>query len=262
MAHDVLFSPSKIMYISLSDINLPSAYRRRKWTEEDDELARSIARYGVLLPVTIRCSGSKYDIISGTRRFYAARRAGLHRLPAIIVDLDSYEGELMAFTENFQRRTPDFVEEAEELNRLITVHGISQEEAARRIGKSPSAVSNKLRLLQMPRELLYAARDAGLTERHVRALLRLPTSRNIAGVMKTVIDRGLSVSETEKHIDDILHPKPENVFALANTGLFLNTVSHGAEVMRKSGYTVDISKEDLTDRIILSVTISKEPSMC
>ena len=93
-----IYSPSKILYISLSDIDIPPIYRMRSWTDDDDELVRSIARYGVILPVTLRRSGSKYELLSGKRRFYASRRAGFKKIPAIIVDLTSPEGELMAFT--------------------------------------------------------------------------------------------------------------------------------------------------------------------
>lgn len=262
MSYGTLYSPCKILCISLSDIDIPPAFRRRKWTDEDDELVRSIARYGVLQPVSLRRSGAKYQLISGTRRFYASRRAGLSKIPAIIYDIDSPESELMAFTENLQRKTLDFVEEAEELHRLITVHGISQEEAARRMGRSPSAVSNKLRLLHMPKELLYAARDAGLTERHVRALLRLSNSRTIAKVMQEIIEKDLSVSETEKYIDTIIRPKHDNVFALTGTGLFMNTLNRSAQVMRKSGYTVEISQTENSDFIELNISLSKKPSLC
>lgn len=260
MSDKALYSPSKILYISLSDINMPPAYRRRKWTEDDDELARSIARYGVLLPVTLRKSNGKYELISGTRRFYACRRAGLRKIPSIIVDISSPEGELLAFTENHNRRACDFVEEAEELSRIITTHGISCEEAARRIGKSPSAVSNKLRLLNMPKELLYTARDAGLSERHVRALLQLSNSRTIARVMQEVIENDMSVSETEQRIDEILHPKKESIIALGNIGIFMNTVYHGAEVMRKSGYDIEIAKRENDSCIQLGIIISKKIS--
>jgi len=262
LSQQQLYCPSKILYISLSDINLPPAYRRRQWTSDDDELARSIARYGVLLPVTLRRGDNKYDLISGTRRFYASRRAGLRSIPAVIVDLSSPEGELMALTENHNRKAFDYVEEAEELHRIITVHGLSREEAARRMGKSPSAVSNKLRLLNMPKELLYYARDSGLTERHVRALLRLSNSRTIARVMETVIEKDLSVSETEQHIDEILNPKKENILALGSTGLFLNSVYHSADMMQKSGYRVDIQKRENESSIELNITLSKAPSLC
>lgn len=262
MSHETLFSPCRIIHVSLSDIDLPSACRRRRWTEEDDELARSIARYGVLQPVALRKGGSKYQLISGTRRFYACRRAGLKTIPAIIFDIDSVESELMAFTENMQRRPYDFVEEAEELHRLITVHGISQEDAARRMGRSPSAVSNKLRLLKMPRELLYTARDAGLTERHVRTLLRLSNSRTIAKVMQTVIENDLSVSETEKEIDKILCPAHENLFALSSPTLFMNTLNRSSELMRKSGYDVDLVQTETDEIILLNITLSKKPSLC
>ena len=257
-----LYSPAKILYISLSDIDMPPAYRRRTWTEEDDELVRSIARYGVLLPVILRKNGGKFEMISGTRRFYACRRAGMSSIPAVILDITSPEGELIALTENHNRKTLDYIEEAEELLRIITSHGISQEEAARRIGKSPSAVSNKLRLLNMPKELLYAARDAGLTERHVRALLRLPGSRAIAAAMQYVIDNDLSVSETENYIENILHPKKESIMALGNTGLFLNTVYRGADMMKKSGYAVSIDKHESDMNIEINITLSKLPLLC
>lgn len=262
MAIPSVYTPSKIIYISLSDINMPPASRRRKWTEEDNELVRSILRYGVLQPVTLRQTSSRYELISGTRRFYACRRAGFHKIPAIILDIDSCEGELLAFTENCQRRTYDFVEEAEELHRLISCHGITREEAAMRIGKTPSAVSNKLRLLNMPKELLYTARDAGLTERHVRAMLRLSNSRTIAKVMQTVIEGDLSVSETEKHIEDILHPKHNNIYALRDAGLFRNTVKHAADIMRKSGYSAEITETDSDDVFTINITLSKKPSVC
>ena len=259
MAIPCLYTPAKVIYISLSDINMPPASRRRKWTPEDDELVRSILRYGVLLPVTVRRSGARYDLISGTRRFYACRRAGFHKIPALVIDVNSCEGELLAFTENCQRRSYDFVEEAEELHRLITVHGITQDEAAMRIGKSPSAVSNKLRLLNMPRELLYHARDSGLTERHVRALLRLGNSRTIFTVMQEIISGGLSVAETEKHIDKLLRPKSEKIFALGSVSLFLNTLDRAAEIMRKSGYSAEIQKDDIGECITLNITLSKKP---
>ena len=260
MSHQ-LYSPAKILYISLSDIDLPSAYRRRTWTEEDDELVRSIARYGVLLPVILRRKSNKFEMVSGTRRFYAFRRAGLHNIPAVILDITSHEGELMALTENHNRKTPDYIEEAEELSRIITAHGISQEEAARRIGKSPSAVSNKLRLLNMPKEMLYTARDAGLTERHVRSLLRLSSSRTIAAAMQHIIENDLSVAESEKYIDELIKPRKESTFALGNTGLFLNTVHRGAEIMKKSGYYVDVEQHENESNIQISITLSKTPTL-
>lgn len=262
MSQHMLYSHSRIRYIPLADIDVPPIYRRRKWTSEDDELVRSIARYGVLLPISLRYGNEKFELISGTRRFYASRRAGLHKIPAVIFDIDSPEGELIAFTENMQRKSLDFVEEAEKLHRLITTHGISQEEAAKRMGKSPSSISNKLRLLNMPKELLYTARDAGLTERHVRALLRLSNSRTIASVMDKIIDNNMSVDEAEKYIDNLLNPKSENIFVFSDIGLYLNTIERGGETMRKSGYTVEIVKEETSEQIDMHITLSKFPSLC
>ena len=127
----------------------------------------------MLNPLTVRLRDGRYELVAGERRLRAARLAGLCDVPCILLDVSLEDASLIALVENLQRRDLDFIEEANGLSQLIKLFGMSQEEAARRIGKSQSAVANKLRLLKLPDDVLRSLRDNGLTERHGRALLRL-----------------------------------------------------------------------------------------
>ena len=129
----------------------------------------------MLSPLTVRPRQGGYELVAGERRLRAARMAGLHEVPCIIMELDLEEASFIALVENLQRNDLDFLEEARGIAQLIRLFGLSQEECARRLGKSQSAVANKLRLLRLPEDVLNAMRNAGLTERHGRALLRLET---------------------------------------------------------------------------------------
>ena len=153
----------------------PSPMQPRKNFPDGElqELSESIAQYGVLNPLTVRLRDGRYELVAGERRLRAARLAGLCDVPCILLDVSLEDASLIALVENLQRRDLDFIEEANGLSQLIKLFGMSQEEAARRIGKSQSAVANKLRLLKLPDDVLRSLRDNGLTERHGRALLRL-----------------------------------------------------------------------------------------
>lgn len=142
-------------------------------TQELEELAGSIQALGLLQPLTVRRRADGWELVAGERRLRAAKLAGLEEVPCISLQIDDQRSSLLALVENLQRKDLDFWEEALALDRLISVYHLSQEEAARRIGKSQSAVANKLRLLKLPEDTLRALRDGGCTERHARALLRL-----------------------------------------------------------------------------------------
>ena len=164
----------------------------------------------MLQPLSVRRTGEGYELVSGERRLRAARMAGLKEVPCILVSVDRQESSLLALVENLQRRDLDFVEEAAALSRLIRTFGLSQEEAARKIGKSQSAVANKLRLLKLPPEVLALLREQGCTERHARALLRLEVAR-AAGQpppRSGIARGGLTVARTEEYVERLLHPAP------------------------------------------------------
>ena len=132
------------------------------------ELAASILQHGILQPLSVRRVGTSYELIAGERRLRAAKIAGLEEVPCLLMSMDEGQSGIAALVENLQRRDLDFIEEAEGLSRLMQL-GVSQEQAALRVGKSQSAVANKLRLLRHSPAVLEALRTAGLTERHARA---------------------------------------------------------------------------------------------
>ena len=194
-----------IVYLSTEDI-VPNPVQPRKHFDDEglEELSRSIKDYGILNPLSVRLRGSRYELVAGERRLRAARMAGLKEVPCILLDVNMEDASLIALVENLQRRDLDFLEEANGINQLIRMFGMSQEEAARRIGKSQSAVANKLRLLRLPQDVLEGLRQNGLTERHGRALLRLPDSGSQRAALLYIIDNGLTVAATDAYIDALL----------------------------------------------------------
>ena len=224
----------------------------------------------MLQPLAVRRRGRRYELVTGVRRLRAAKLAGLSQVPCILLDVDGEESSLIALVENLHRRDLDFIEEAQGLARLIHVHGMSQDEAARRLGRSQSAIANKLRLLRLSPELLLAIRKGGLTERHARALLRLPTEEARRLVLTQVLRRGLSVAKTEAYIDGYLtqgsgekeeapaqKPAPKPLVMIKDVRFFLNTVNHGVDVMRASGVPAQYGQDETDTDIILTIKIPK-----
>lgn len=228
--------------------------------EEMCALADSIQKYGVLQPITVRRIQGGYGLVAGERRLRAAKMAGLTRIPCILVDADDIDTSILALVENLHRRDLDFIQEAESLHQLITQHGLSQEEAARRVGRSQSAVANKLRLLKLSGESLYLIREAGLTERHARALLRLEYETQRMEVLEQIITQGLNVARTEELIDEILasdEKPPRPVYIIRDVRMFLNSVTKGVTIMKQAGIHAQYGRSDTDTDIVLTVKIPK-----
>ena len=165
----------RVLLLPAADIR-PNPRQPRQVFEEAGlrELAASIRRHGILQPLTVRRMPEGWELIAGERRLRAAAMAGLTEVPCILMQMDDRESGLAAMVENLQRQDLDFIEEAMGISRLMELGNLSQEQAARQLGKSQSAIANKLRLLRHSDPVLAALREAQLTERHARALLRLP----------------------------------------------------------------------------------------
>ena len=257
-----------IVYLSTEDI-VPNPVQPRKLFDDEglEELSRSIKDYGILNPLSVRLRGSRYELVAGERRLRAARLAGLREVPCILLDVNMEDASLIALVENLQRRDLEFIEEANGINQLIRMFGMSQEEAARRIGKSQSAVANKLRLLRLPPDVLEALRQNGLTERHGRALLRLPDGERQRAALLYIIDNGLTVAATDAYIDALLQepePEPEpprpgsrRTFVLKDVRVFLNTLSRSIDLMKQGGIDAGVQREETEDRLILTISIPK-----
>ena len=168
------FLSSRVQYISLAQLSPNPQQPRRSFDEAAlRELADSIRAYGILQPLTVRRTPGGYQLAAGERRMRAARMAGLREVPCLVAQVDEQDAGMLALIENLQRRDLDCFEEAAAIARLISRYGLSQEQAAEKLGKSQSAVANKLRLLRLSPACRALLVEHGLTERHARCLLRL-----------------------------------------------------------------------------------------
>ena len=259
-----------ILYLRADELSPNPVQPRRRFDDEAlAELSESIKTYGILNPLTVRLRGGKYELVAGERRLRAAKLAGLQEVPCILLDVNMEDASLIALVENLQRRDLDFIEEAAGINQLIRMFGMSQEEAARRIGKSQSAVANKLRLLKLPPDVLEALRENGLTERHGRALLRLQRPEAQREALAYIIDNGLTVAATDAYVDALLsRPEPEppaeaekpehkRTFVLKDVRVFLNTLSRSIDMMKQGGIDAGIKRQETEDSLILTISIPK-----
>lgn len=256
-----------ITYLSVEDI-APNPVQPRKCFDDGGlhELSCSIAEYGILNPLTVRLRNEQYELVAGERRLRAARMAGLCDVPCIVLDVDMEDASLIALIENLQRRDLDFIEEANGICQLIKLFGLSQEEIARRIGKSQSAVANKLRLLKLPEDILNSLRDNGLTERHGRALLRLSDADTQREVLSRIIEKQMNVAMTDSYIDALLEKLYEHedekseqkkTFIMKDVRVFMNTIMHGLDLMNQGGIAADMKKQETENELILTISIPK-----
>lgn len=257
-----LFESNKVVFLPIAAISPNPGQPRRHFSRAGlEELAASIGEHGVLQPLSVRRVPGGYELISGERRLRASRMAGLEEVPCILVSVDGQESSLLALVENLQRRDLDFVEEALALSRLIQTYHLSQEEAAKKLGKSQSAIANKLRLLKLPPEVLALLREKGFTERHARALLRLESPEQQAAAARAVVEGGLTVAKTEEYVEQLLHPAPparrKPTIVLKDVRLFLNTVSRGLSLMKQAGVKANCLRQETADTIQLTITIPK-----
>ena len=255
-----------IIWLPSEDI-APNPVQPRKLFDEEglEELSRSIKSYGILNPLTVRCRGGKYELVAGERRLRAAKLAGLQEVPCILLDVNMEDAGLIALIENLQRRDLDFIEEALGLSRLIRMFGLSQEEAARRIGKSQSAVANKLRLLKLPEDVLEKLRACGLSERHGRALLRLPDPNAQRLALAYIAANSLTVAAAEEYIEALLNapeeaapkPEPKRTLVLKDVRIFLNSLNRSLELMKQGGIDAGVKREETDELLVLTISIPK-----
>jgi ParB family transcriptional regulator, chromosome partitioning protein len=175
----------------------PEQPRKRFEEAKLEELAASIREHGVVEPILVRRSGTKYRILAGERRWRAAQRAGLKEVPAVLREATDREAFELALVENIQRADLNAIEEAEAYQVLVDDHGLTQEELAKRVGKERSTVANALRLLRLPEEVREAVRDGQLDMGHARALLGLDDVETIRKAAQRVLREGLSVRAAE-----------------------------------------------------------------
>lgn len=263
--NDIICRKDKIFHIPLGKIS-PNLNQPRKHFDLSSlrELAESIRENGILQPLTVRNAGGKYILIAGERRLRAAHIAGLATVPCIIAETDERQTATLALLENIQRADLGFFEEAEAISSLMRICGYTQDSVAKKLGKSQSAISNKLRLLTLGSDVISKISDMGLTERHARALLRLPSRDARLSALRFIGDNKLNVYQTDIYIDALLGkntPKKtapgERKYVIKDVRLFYNTVGKALETMRRAGIRTDIIRDEDETCINMNIRIFK-----
>ena len=228
------------------------------------DLADSIRVHGVLQPLTVRRTAEGWELIAGERRLRASRLAGLETVPCIESAAGDEESALLALIENLQRQDLHYFEEAAAIGDYIRRTGITQEEAARQLGRSPSALANKLRLLRLSPACREQLVQRGLTERHARCLLRLEDESERLAAIQYIADRQLNVAQTEQYIEQRLTqlqstpPKRRRTFILKDVRLFLNSLDRGLRMVREAGVDARTERQETDDAILLTIRIPKQ----
>lgn len=257
----------QVLALSTDQIH-PNPYQPREHfsTEKLESLALSIKQVGILQPLVVRRSSDGWELIAGERRLRAAKLAGLPTVPCLLMETDDESTSLLALVENLLRSDLDVWEEARALRRLIDQFHLSQEEAGRKIGLSQSAVANKLRLLKLPGDVIEALRQAGMTERHARALLRLSSEEVQRKAAAHIVRHQFNVADTESYVEKLCCPrktprKAVPIYRTKDVRLFLNTIQRSLSIMQSAGVAASLGREETERGITLTIYIPKQNTL-
>lgn len=248
----------------------PGTYQPRRLFAEAElaELAESIKAHGVIQPIVVRPGAGGYELVVGERRWRAAQMAGLTEIPAVVRPMPDHEAALVALVENVQREQLHFLEEAEGYQRLLTEFGITQEELARRVGKSQPSIANKVRLLRLPQDVKDLISREMISERHARALLKLPCADKQREVLLETVKKGLTVKETEKLVELYLADiqkaptqrtggKQKFLKIYKDMRIFLNAFRQAVATLQASGVEAEMTQEESDDYLEIRVRIPR-----
>lgn len=261
-------SDKKLIMLKPSEIKLSANQPRKSFDEyELKQLSDSIQASGIIQPLAVRkAPDGSYQLIAGERRLRAAVMAGLRRVPCILHKTDDETAALYSIIENLQRSNLTVFEEAQGINRLITEYGMSQSEAAARLGIAQSTLSNKLRLLKLSDGIKERIISARLTERHARALLRLPEEMR-DGALDRIIAEGMTLTQAEEYIFSLLNPEkepeskkpdePVRKAAIGDVRLFSNSLSKLLSTLQNAGIDAHSRKYETDKYIEFKVRIKK-----
>jgi ParB family chromosome partitioning protein len=258
---------NKITEIPIIRIRPNKAQPRKQFDEASlTSLSQSITENGILQPLTVRrASQSEYELITGERRLRASVMAGLKKVPCIIVKCSDKESAIFALLENLQRSDLGVFEEARGISRLIRRFGLTQEEAAQRLGKTQSTIANKLRLLRLTYEEQELIISAGLTERHARALLRIEDEGKRREVLSKVIALNLNTQQTDNLVGEVLNDCPKHIKSMGSSKavikdvrIFVNTINKAVDTMRLAGIDAKAVKSENNNYIEYTIKIPKK----
>ena len=277
----------KLHYISTDDI-APNPLQPRVDFDEAalGALAESIMQHGFLQPIIVRhrprrdsrgpetsgpnISGTKYELVSGERRFRAARRLGLRSVPCVIVEGDSRTSALMALSENLIREDLNVFEEAAALYNALLLTGVTQTTLAKQLSMSQSAIANKIRLLRLSATERQLILDNSLTERHARTLLRIDDEPGRRSLIDAFVQKSLSAAQAEREVEEYLYKKdiakvslvyekkqPKRISLIKDVNFFINSVNNAIDLISESGIEVKKQTKDLGEYIEIVLNVKK-----
>ena len=261
---------NKVVDIPIRQIRPNQSQPRKTFKDEElNSLAASIEENGILQPLTVRrLNLQEYELVAGERRLRAAVIAGLKRVPCIVIKCTDRESAIFALLENLQRSDLGMFEEARGISRLIRKYNLTQEEAAAKLGKKQSTVANKLRLLKLTMDEQDWINQAGFSERHARALLRIADENLRKEALSKVISESLNINQTEELVDNIIsssfiavddkHRKKRVV--ITDVRIFINTINKAVDTMRLAGINAVSKRAENDDYIEYTVRIPKNIS--
>lgn len=248
---------------------IPNPHQPRKVfdAEKIEQLASSIAQYGLLQPITLLpLENGYYQLVAGERRLLACRKLKMQEIPAILTSMDEERSSALALIENIQRCDLNFFEEAVAIQKLMQMAGYTQQAVAKKLGKNQSTIANKLRLLQFSKEVQEEIVKSGLTERHARALLCLNGQGDeiLLTAIRTITEKEMNVAQTERYLAQLdskqRQKQRENhrLFVVRDLRIFFNTIDKALETMRLSGIKAQTQVQEENDEVVYTIRIPKE----
>lgn len=258
---------SGVVSVPIAQIVPSPNQTRRIFTQASlDELATSMEQVGLLQPITVRATAQKrYELIAGERRLRAAKQLGWRYIESRIIDVPQVNAALLTIIENLQRENLNFFEEAESYKLLMQEYGMTQDQIAYRIGKRQSTVSNKLRLLRVTPPLREYILSQGLTERHVRAALRLQEERLVSNALHMAADENWTVKQMEDFVAQTVaqanaptrQPHPNVTTLLRDSRIFINAISETFREIRKTGVPAQMKQRDEENGIVIEIFLPR-----
>lgn len=262
----------KIISLSLNDI-LRSPYQPRQVFDEEEliELSVSIKNYGVLQPIIVRKFANKYQIVAGERRYRACKLLGLKEIPAIVQEMSDEKAAAISVIENLQRKELNFIEEANVYNQMINFFSLDPEAMAVQVGKSKSAIVNKLRILKLPEKIKDRISPEVISERHARALLKLNTTEMQHEILNQIYEKGLTAKLTEDLVikasqnnipreERKLSPGQNFSMFIRDARIFLNTIRETVKRAKQTGVDIVMLEQDNENEYQVIIKIVKHQS--
>lgn len=258
----------QIKEINVSSIKTNPYQPRRVFDPmQMEELAKSIKEFGLIQPIVVRRNKDEYQLVAGERRLRAVRSLGMIKIPAIVREMSDKELAEVALIENLQREDLNYFEEAQGYKRLIEEFALIQDDIARRVGKSQSTIANKLRILRLPENVKNNINAEIITERHARALLKLPTEEMQMEALKEIYEKELNVKETDLLVERMLErcakKRPGErgkkiVRIFKDMRIYLNAIRSAVSAIEESGLNVKMEEEEHEEYIEVRIKIPKK----